>query len=274
MASSDAFVIGEDWISEHYFTSDATNESFHSRVLARRKEWDAEEGPTARSRFTERRADLERRLGALTEDPDRREVQELYADLLRVLGYRTGEFELETEGPLTSVSTPGLTGAAPLVVLNAKPVETVEDLLAKDTKTLLEPVEQEDGSSIESVARMLSALFVADEGPAFALVLAGRWCLVAERERWPEGRYLAVDLQLVAERNDSKRGGEVDRALACLSARSLGPDADGSIWWSEVLEESIKHTVGVSEDLREGVRRSIEIIANEVAFLHLVEAAA
>ena len=31
-----------------------------------------------------------------------------------------------------------------------------------------------------------------------------------------------------------------------------------------MLEESVKHTVGVSQDLREGVRLSIEIIANEV----------
>lgn len=36
------------------------------------------------------------------------------------------------------------------------------------------------------------------------------------------------------------------------------------MWWSEALDESIKHTVGVSQDLREGVRESIEIIANEV----------
>ena len=44
----------------------------------------------------------------------------------------------------------------------------------------------------------------------------------------------------------------------------MAPDAEGAIWWSAVIEESIKHTVGVSEDLREGVRLSIEIIANEV----------
>ena len=47
-------------------------------------------------------------------------------------------------------------------------------------------------------------------------------------------------------------------------AESLAPDADGGIWWRQVLEESVKHTVGVSQDLREGVRLSIEIIANEV----------
>ena len=114
------------------------------------------------------------------------------------------------------------------------------------------------------MARLLSELFVADDGPEFALVLAGRWLLVAERARWLEGRYLAVDLQLVCERNDAKSGGEIDRALTCVSAESLAPDAEGGIWWHGVLEDSVKHTVGVSQDLREGVRLSIEIIANEV----------
>ena len=114
------------------------------------------------------------------------------------------------------------------------------------------------------MARLLSALFVADDGPEFALVLAGRWLLVTERARWAEGRYLAVDLQLVCDRNDTKSGGEIDRALTCVSAESLAPDAEGGIWWHGVLEDSVKHTVGVSQDLREGVRLSIEIIANEV----------
>src|SRR5699024_11496671 len=99
----------------------------------------------------------------------------------------------------------------------------------------------------------------------FALVLAGRIALIAERERWHEGRYLSIDLQLICERNDDKKGGETDTALACLSAESLAPDPEGNIWWHGVLEESINHTVGVSQDLREGVRLSIEIIANDVA---------
>ena len=114
------------------------------------------------------------------------------------------------------------------------------------------------------MARLLSALFVADDGPEFALVLAGRWLLVTERARWAEGRSLAVNLQLVCDRNDTKSGGEIDRALTCVSAESLAPDAEGGIWWHGVLEDSVKHTVGVSQDLREGVRLSIEIIANEV----------
>ncbi|MGD3152762.1 Eco57I restriction-modification methylase domain-containing protein [Tsukamurella tyrosinosolvens] len=139
----------------------------------------------------------------------------------------------------------------------------LEDLLAKNEKTLLRSFHTES-DEIVSVAQVLSHLFVADDGPRFALVLAGGTALVTERERWLEGRYLAVDLQLVGDRNDDKRGGEIDRALACIEADSLAPDSDGDIWWTGVLDESVKHTVGVSKDLREGVRLSIEIIANEV----------
>ena len=40
MASSDALVIGEDWISEHYFTTDAKSQSFQAKVAERRKAWD------------------------------------------------------------------------------------------------------------------------------------------------------------------------------------------------------------------------------------------
>ena len=40
MAVSDAIAIGEDWISEHYFASDAKG-SFRVKVTERRKEWDA-----------------------------------------------------------------------------------------------------------------------------------------------------------------------------------------------------------------------------------------
>src|SRR5699024_1731392 len=42
------------------------------------------------------------------------------------------------------------------------------------------------------------------------------------------------------------------------------PQPDGSIWWNQVLADSVTHTVGVSQDLRDGVRESIEVIAGEV----------
>lgn len=281
MNGSDAILVGEGWISEHYFTTDAKGESFHAKVLERRAFWDTEakEGrATPRSRFVEARQDLETDLAALAElqDPaaeiDARDgrtaddvaiaVHERLLDVLELTGHG---LVLDRQGPLLRVSSPGVTEHAPLVVVSARPVAAVEDLLARDEVTLREPVQlSDDAEEMKSAARLTSALFVADDAPDLVIVLAGRWVLLAERERWAEGRYLAVDIQMVCERNDGKKGGEIDRALTCLSAQSIAPDADGKLWWHDVLEASIKHTVGVSKDLRDGVRLSIEIIANDV----------
>lgn len=277
--SSDAIVVGEEWISEHYFTTDATKESFKARVLARRADWDAskEEG-NPRTRFTAARASLLNRLATLgaTNNEHASDVRAINADVRSILGYDGVGLTRTAQGPVTVVHAPGLEHTPGLAIVDALPAETIESLLAKDASNLAEPflpsgvdAGGEDVTNhkdaVTSVARLLSLLFVHDDyKPAFALVLAGPHLLVAERERWPEGRYLAVDLQLVAERNDDKRGGEVDRALTCVSADSLAPDSQGDIWWSATLAESVKHTVGVSKDLREGVRLSIEIIANEV----------
>ena len=291
MAVSDALVVGEDWISEHYFTTDATKESFLARVLERRKEWEALEKPadpgtaptpTPRSRFRSERSRLEELLAALPADDAGsltgaalEAAGELDALLREILGFASPEYRLTERGPVTLVRPVGDEGPAPLALLRARPVTTVEDLLVKDAPTLAEawePVDLGDPDApvlegaepVESVSRALSTLMTDEHGPAFALVLAGQWALVAERERWPEGRWLAVNVQLVVERHEATRGGEVERALSCLEARSLLPTAEGETWWAATLEDSAAHTVGVSKDLREGVRSSIEIIANEV----------
>ncbi len=278
MSGSDAILVGEGWISEHYFTTDATKESFHARVLERRKTWDAEAAehrPTPRSRFTAARQELEADLAKLTElaeveadlgatDPQAATAS-IYQRILDILELREHGLIAREQGQILRVSAPGSTDRAPLVVVAAQPVATVEDILAKDGRTLAAPMRlDDDGDELTSAARLTSALFVEDDAPDLVLILAGRWAVLAEHERWAEGRYLAVDLQLIFERNDARRGGEIDRALTCLSAASIAPDADGNLWWHAVFDESIKHTVGVSKDLREGVRLSIEIIANDV----------
>ena len=263
MSVSDAILIGEDWISEHYFTTDATKQSFKAQVLARRKLWDAQKDTgSVRSRFAAVRGSLQSRLASLEDEPDL--AGEIRKDLIDALGFNALGLRAIVAGPVTFVRQVSLTEGPGVAVVAAVPVETADDLLEKDVATLAEPYDVDESTQILSVSRLLSALFVEDDAPDFALVLAGRVALVAERERWPEGRYLAVDLQLVSERNDDKKGGETDTALACLSAESLAPDAEGNIWWHAVLQESINHTVGVSQDLREGVRLSIEIIANDV----------
>ena len=277
--ATDAFIVGEDWISEHYFNTESVKQSFQGRVAARRKDWDERESAgeqTPRARLSAARGALTSALSAIDmpESDDTDAVIDVDVDdyrtmvlrpLTEALGYSDSRWRAETRGPVTLLAPKDATDAAAALVL-ALPVGDVVELLSKTAATLLEPFAPEDETDeFTSVARALSWLFTSDDAPAFALVLTGANALIAERERWAEGRYLAVDVQLVLDRNDAKRrGGEFDRAVAILAAESLLPDVDGTTWWAESLEDSVKHTVGVSKDLRDGVRESIEIIANEV----------
>lgn len=266
MASFDSIVVGEDWISEHYFTTDSVKESFHGKVMDLRKGWDAEakEGrDTVRSRFLTAARDLQTALAALTENPDA--APKAHAHLRTVFGYpgELTDFTTERAGSDLLIPAAQLAGTPDILFLQATPAATLEDLLDPDTGHLITPA-TEDGKPIESLSKAVSAAFRSDTPPAFIVVQAGQWHLLAEAERWAEGRYLAVDLLVVAERKHEARGGEFDRTAAIFGAQSLKPDADGNIWWAGVLEDSVKHTVGVSKDLREGIRLSIEIIANEV----------
>ncbi|MQY25721.1 Eco57I restriction-modification methylase domain-containing protein [Nocardia aurantia] len=266
MPSFDSIVVGEDWISEHYFTTDSVKESFHGRVTELRKTWDAEakEGrATVRSRFLAAARDLQTALAALIENPEA--AAKVHDRIREIWGYH-GElsaFTAERAGSDLVIPDTQLPGTTNVLFLQANPVSALEDLLAPETGLLGTPA-TEDDKPIESVSKAVSAAFRSDTPPTFVVVQAGQWQLLAEAERWAEGRYLAVDLLVVAERKHEARGGEIDRACAIFGHQALLPDADGAIWWTGVLEDSVKHTVGVSKDLREGIRLSIEIIANEV----------
>jgi hypothetical protein len=272
MPTSDAFIVSEDWISESYFTSDATKQSYRARVLERRKRWEArkaELGESPLTRFSPVRGEISSLIVAATDESTDNAsradaARELTALLHRTLGFHDPGRAHHKTGPITWVRSTSV-DVDVVALVDAVPTDSLEDLLSKETGRLSEPWLDDDGKEIANVvARALSSIFADAEPPEFAVVFAGRWALVTERTRWAEGRYLAIDVQLVAERNDVKRGGEIDSALAAVHSDSFIPEAGGSVWWSLTLDESIKHTVGVSKDLREGIRLSIEDIANEV----------
>lgn len=294
MAFSDALYVVEDWISEHYFTADDASKTFAARTKALIQQWRTlgEEDPDWRSpreRFTAARNGLVSRLldlqadaAALPQSAHADERRQLLgersiafaSELRTVLGFTDGadddspgRWDVTVTGPLRRFATRGVE-EAPFAMLDALAADDVQDVLAKQAGYLPADVVLSEGTEDEqrltTVPQVLSALAIEKDAPEFLLVLAGRFAVLTSSRLWPQGRYLVADLQTIAERNDQKRGGEVERMLAALSADSLAPDANSQIWWTDTVQESIDNAVGVSEDLRDGVRESIEIIANEV----------
>jgi hypothetical protein len=269
MPTFDSIVVGEDWISEHYFNTDSTKESFQSEVLKLRKQWDeqAKEGhDSVLKRFLGERGTFQVELAELLEEPSK--ASAVYHKVREALGFKGTTADLTAGRAGTRLQVPNVWKShnGDVLFLESRPVESVEDLLdsAKGSSRMLAPAFIDDKEAELSAPKLISELYRTDEPPQFIVVFGGRWLLLTQRERWAEGRYLAADLLLACERKDTKRGGEVDRMLAIFGRDSLLPDASETIWWNQILENSVKHTIGVSKDLREGIRLSIEIIANDV----------
>ena len=274
MASFESIVIGADWISEYYLTSDGKN-SFNASVRGREKQWKEEVavGRTSpKAKFTAVRTQLLRNLAKAAEStrPNSSAYRDYLDQVEDILGFTSGRgITVDRSGSLLRIAQ---TGTPPnLAIIEMTRADSVEDVLSRKDKNLLETTvlkegdnDDDEGEEFTNAYRLTSALFLTDPKPDFVLLLAGKWVVLAQRERWAEGRYLAIDLQLVAESNDTREGREVGTVLTCLEAGSLLPDVEGDAWWTRELAKSIKHTVGVSKDLREGVRESIELLASEV----------
>ncbi|SFM73166.1 hypothetical protein SAMN04487980_1004385 [Streptomyces sp. cf124] len=130
---------------------------------------------------------------------------------------------------------------------------------------LLEPVPLEGRNTVPTGSKLASFLFACEDAPRYVLLLVGGVVVLADRMVWGEGRYLAVSLDAALQRNDTRAGGELDTIAALFGADSLRtPEEGGENPLAELVGKSTKHAVGVSSELRDGLRLSVELIAGEV----------
>jgi hypothetical protein len=111
----------------------------------------------------------------------------------------------------------------------------------------------------ETWEELIREIFRKDEPPRWVLLFAGRYIYLIDRTKWGYGQYLMFDLDEIFGR----RQGDTIRALAALLAKEgLAPDGGVPLHFS-LDENSHKHAFGVSKDLKYGLRRSVELLANE-----------
>ncbi|MET8832916.1 class I SAM-dependent DNA methyltransferase [Micromonospora sp. NPDC004540] len=198
-------------------------------------------------------------------DPER--LRKLHQELLKALGFepqpQTITVERAGQEHQIKVAHAELTTAHGIVALDcgwAVDTEAAQD--PDDAGRLLDPVTLSANETIDTGAKLASWLFAAETPPRYVLILSGGVLTLADRSAWGEGRYLAVSLDAAYGRNDDK---EYDVVAALFGADSLRPPAEGGTEpLADLVAGSRQHAVGVSSELREGLKVSVELIANEV----------
>ncbi|MFG2570441.1 class I SAM-dependent DNA methyltransferase [Streptomyces sp. NPDC048567] len=196
----------------------------------------------------------------------REQVQALNADVLRALGYDAKPRVLSVERAGQRYEVPVAHAEKGLVALDCGwAAEPDAALDPKGRGRLLEPVPLDGPNPVETGSKLASFLFACEEPPRYVLLLGGGVIVLADRAVWGEGRYLGVSLDSALQRNDTRAGGELDTVAALFGADSLRtPEEGGENPLAELVGKSAKHAVGVSSELRDGLRKSVELIANEV----------
>ncbi|MFF3595639.1 hypothetical protein [Kitasatospora indigofera] len=200
-------------------------------------------------------------------------VAEWHQDVLRALGYDDGgpaELTVHRAGREHTVQV-AYHGHGVVAVDCGWAADNDAALDAAGPGRLLAPLRVSAAENYADGAALASWLFAGKidgpEGspPRFVLLLIGGVLVLADRNSWGEGRYLAVNLDAALERNDRKQSGELATVAALFGQETLRPGDNGADpLLDTLLKASGTNAVGVSGELRSGLQRSVEIIAQEV----------
>ncbi|MEV0693912.1 class I SAM-dependent DNA methyltransferase [Streptomyces sp. NPDC050388] len=193
-------------------------------------------------------------------------VRALNAEVLHALGFDAKPGTLTVVRADQSHEVTVAHAEKDLVALDCGWSAEPDDALDPDgAGRLLDELRLDGQHTLTTGSKLASFLFACEDAPRYVLLLVGGVVVLADRAAWGEGRYLAVSLDTALERNDTKAGGELDTVAALFGADSLRtPEEGGENPLATLVDKSTKHAVGVSSELRDGLRLSVELIANEV----------
>ncbi|WP_405790966.1 class I SAM-dependent DNA methyltransferase [Streptomyces sp. NBC_00029] len=188
--------------------------------------------------------------------------------LLKALGFtpQPGHFTAHT--PTGPVAAPVAHSEPGIVVLTGGFAEDLDATRGDGPANRLPaPVRVSATKTLTTVRELASWLLNAENAPRYALLLFGGVLILADSQAFSRGRYLAVNLDTALPRKAGKgaKANEIDLIAAIFAATSLRPKEDGSDdEIAKLVAESRDHSVGVTAELRVGLQKSVQLIANEV----------
>ncbi|MFC7812102.1 hypothetical protein [Streptomyces olivaceus] len=221
---------------------------------------------------TQADADDEARLNTHNNPEWGKRLAEWHQTVLRALGYDSAPAELTVHRAGRDHTLPVAYHGHGVIALDCGwSADNDAALDANGAGRLLTPFRAGSGESYETGAALASWLFQSELGeaggphPRFVLLLCGGVIVLADRQSWSEGRYLAASLDAALERNDRTQQGELATIAALFSLDMLRPgENDQSRAIDALLKSSGDNAAGVSSELRYGLQHSVELIANEV----------
>jgi hypothetical protein len=191
--------------------------------------------------------------------------------LLSALGFEPGPEQLTVHRAGRTHTVDVAWHGDGVVALDCGWASVTEAVLAPDGPgRLLHPLAVGASECYKTGPELASWLFQSELGepggdPArFVLLLCGGIVLLTDRRTWAEGRFLAVNLDTALERNNRTQTGELSVIAALFCHEMLASPGGKEPLLDALLGASTDNAVGVGSELREGLQRSVEIIANEV----------
>jgi hypothetical protein len=278
--SYDSIVNRSEYLSAHYLAEVLPKELKKKDALPARwteRQKAGQPNPPAGLRALRKAYDAERKpmrdfRDKLAETPEsvdlderrvyQKSLRELHGDVLRALGFAAAPRKLEVMRADRPHAVQVAHAEQSVVAIECGWATEVDAALdPEQAGALLDPVQLDNRNRIATGTKLATWLLT-DESIRYVLILAGGVIVLADRAAWGEGRYLAVSLDIALDRRNDR---ELEMIAALFSADVLlPPEEGGSEPLAELIAGSRKHAVGVSTELREGLRQSVEIIANEM----------
>ena len=129
---------------------------------------------------------------------------------------------------------------------------------------LVEPVLLNDKPAARTALEAAQLIFTADDAPSYLLLVSGGAITLLDRERWGEGISIGANLDDALARHDTKPKGELAAIAALFGAGAINPGDQAQSVLTSLLEKASTESAGVSKELRHGIRRSVELLANAV----------
>jgi len=176
--------------------------------------------------------------------------------------YRSGGYELGEDNQIIPVLASVKKDGNPYLWIVESYWDLADDARLFD-QTLLEcqkpPETDEYELPEDNWENIPSLIFKKDEPPRWLILLAGGRALLIERHKWGQGQYLEFDLDEIMSR---KNIDNFKAVAVLLSKEAILPD-DSNTLHDALDESSHKHAYAVSSDLKYGIRKAVELLANE-----------